>query len=168
MELTLKRYRLGDTFTDGVLTLPRWQAPGQQHIFTLERPWLPGQPGGISRQSCVPDGDYQLIRHRRPDRDDGTPGDDVLALRNPRLGVHYTEDDAGEGGRFLILIHAANWVHQVVGCIAPGLRRTIDDEGRPMVVSSRTAMAAIMAVVEGEEALELRIVTEPGCYPAKP
>lgn len=88
--------------------------------------------------SCVPDGEYQLLRHARPD------GDVVLALRNPDLGVYYSKASMRGEGRYLILIHAANYVDQVQGCIAPGLGQTISDN-RPMVTSSRSAMQKIMA-----------------------
>ena len=96
-------------------------------------------PGGMPFESCVPDGEYQLIEHARPN------GDQVLALRNPDCGVYYTEQERGDRpGRYLILIHSANWVEQVVGCIAPGLVRTIAENKR-MVRSSRAAMRKIMA-----------------------
>jgi hypothetical protein len=89
-------------------------------------------------ESCVPDGTYQLLPHVRPD------GTAVLALRNPALGVYYTnEERAGREGRYLICIHVANWVEQVVGCIAPGMVRTISNNRR-MVRSSAKAMSLIM------------------------
>ena len=110
-----------------------------EYIHTLERPWIAGLPGGMPFESCVPDGEYELIEHTRPN------GDRVFALRNPDCGVYYTDQErAGRDGRYLILIHSANWVEQVVGCIAPGLVRTIANNKR-MVRSSRQAVSRIMA-----------------------
>lgn len=93
--------------------------------------------------SCVPDGTYSLLRHARPN------GDVCVALRNPALGVFYSDASvpAGKSGRTLILIHAANYVDELMGCIAPGLARTIS-ENRHMVTSSRAAMAIVMAAFE--------------------
>lgn len=132
--LTLERYCYSETETEGRLWLD-----DETYLCTLERPWIAGVPGGMPFESCVPDGAYDLIPHRRPD------GTQVYALRNPDHHVYYTnEERAGRPGRYLILIHAANWVEQIVGCIAPGLTRTIANNKR-MVRSSREAMGKIMA-----------------------
>jgi len=133
-ELVLERYNYAETETEGRLYLN-----DESYIYTLERPWRAGMPGGMPFESCVPDGSYELIKHRRPS------GDEVYALRNPDCHVYYTEQERGaRPGRYLILIHSANWVEQVVGCVAPGLVRTIANNKR-MVRSSRQAMAKIMA-----------------------
>jgi len=134
-ELTLERYCYSDTETEGKLWLST-----DEYVYTLERPWIAGLPGGMPFESCVPDGSYELLEHTRP-----RTGDRVLALRNPDLHVYYSDQErAGRPGRYLILIHSGNWVEHVVGCIAPGLSRTIADNKR-MVRSSREAMAKIMA-----------------------
>jgi hypothetical protein len=134
VQLLLQRYNYSDTETEGRL----W-VNDDEHIFTLERPWIDGMPGGMPFESCVPDGEYELIPHTRQN------GDQVYALRNPDCGVYYTDQERnGRDGRYLILIHSANWVEQVVGCIAPGLVRTIAENKR-MVRSSRNAMKKIMA-----------------------
>jgi hypothetical protein len=86
----------------------------------------------------VPDGEYSLRHHIRPN------GDRVFALWNPDLSVFYTKQErADREGRYLILIHSANWVEQVIGCIAPGVVRTIAENKR-MVRNSRQAVAKIM------------------------
>lgn len=133
-QLLLQRYNYSDTETEGRLWLSE-----DEYVFTLERPWVVGLPGGMPFESCVPDGEYELIPHQRPN------GDRVYALRNPDLSVYYTDQErAGRDGRYLILIHTANWVEEIVGCIAPGLVRTIASNKR-MVRSSRNAMNKIMA-----------------------
>lgn len=135
-ELLLERYCYSETETEGRLYL---SDDDYDHVYTLERPWLPGLPGGVPYESCVPDGTYELLSHRRPS------GDDVLALRNPALGVYHTpQERAGRPGRDLILIHSGNVVAHVVGCIAPGMTRTIYDNQR-FVGRSRDAMRRIMA-----------------------
>lgn len=133
-QLVLQRHCYGETETEGVLWLKH-----DDEVHTLERPWIDGVPGGMPFESCVPDGEYDLIPHRRQN------GDEVYALRNPDCHVYYTKEERGnKPGRYLILIHSANWVEQVVGCIAPGLVRTIA-ENKIMVRSSRAAIAKIMA-----------------------
>ncbi len=133
-QLTLQRFCYSETETEGLLWLNEHES-----VCTLERPWIGGIPGGMPFESCVPDGMYELIPHIRPN------GDKVFALRNPDLAVFYTKQERGDrAGRYLILIHSANWVEQVVGCIAPGLVRTIAENKR-MVRSSRAAMRKIMA-----------------------
>ena len=134
MELTLERYCYSETETEGILWLS-----GNDYVYTLERPWRGGAAGGVSFESCVPDGSYELIPHQRPN------GDNVFALRNPDNHVYYTKEERGsKPGRYLILIHPANYVEQVVGCIAPGMVRTIYDNKR-MVANSREAMRKVMA-----------------------
>ena len=129
MELVLKRVAYTRTETQGVL----WA--GSQAFETIERPWVRGpHPGGQSFESCIPDGEYELRPHNRPD------GAKVVALINPDLGVWYMKEDRPDvWGRFLILIHAGNFVRDIVGCIAPGLSRTIHNN-EVMVTSSRAAM----------------------------
>lgn len=130
MLLQLKRFAYTPTETQGKLL-----GVDGVEFWTIERPWVKGPyPGGASFESCVPDGIYQLVHHARPD---GTP---TVALVNEELGVWYQKDDRPEDwGRYLVLIHSGNYVDDVVGCIAPGLSRTIYNN-RIMVGSSRAAM----------------------------
>jgi hypothetical protein len=133
-QLILERFNYSETETEGHLWLN-----DNEFVHTLERPWIDGVPGGMPFESCVPDGEYMLIQHERPN------GDRVFALRNPALSVFYTKQERGSApGRYLILLHSANYVEQVVGCIAPGMVRTIYENKR-MVRSSREAMRKIMA-----------------------
>lgn len=111
---------------------------GEDIYHTIERPWIRGpNPGGMSFESCIPDGRYELVPHTRPS------GDKVVALVNPELGVWYQKADRPDvWGRYLVLIHTGNFSHDVVGCIAPGLGRTIHNNA-PMVTSSRAAMGKV-------------------------
>ncbi len=121
-------------------------------LCTIEQEWRedPDRPGGESNNSCVPAGKYRLIPHTRPD------GKEVVALINEDLGVYYLESDRPpEGGRYLILLHIANWSHNVVGCIGPGLGKA--DSNGPMVTSSKAAMKKLMDYIDGDDAeLEIR------------
>lgn len=134
-ELILERCCYSETETEGRLYLPEYD----DYLYTLERPWIAGPAGGLPFESCVPDGRYELIKYQRQN------GDHVYALRNPDLGVYFTKQDRGtREGRYKILIHSANRVTEVAGCIAPGLVRTIAGNVR-QVRSSRPAVAKIMA-----------------------
>ena len=136
--MLLERYNYSETETEGYLWI------GEKKLYTLERPWIDESnegivfPGGMPFESCIPDGTYELIPHTRPN------GDRVYALRNPKNHVYYTKDEKGDrSGRFLVLIHSGNYVDHVVGCVAPGLVRTIYNNRR-MVGSSRLAMKEVM------------------------
>ena len=115
-------------------------------IFTVERPWVPTDPGGMPFESCVPAGRYKLVPYVRGN------GDAVRALVNPGLGVYFRKADrTRDVGRYKILIHAGNWVTDVVGCIAPGYGRTTSAAG-PMVTDSRKAMKLLMNWLGDDEA----------------
>lgn len=135
LQLRLIRFAYTPTETEGVLHLH-----DGTRLFTLERPWRPSATGGMPFRSCVPDGEYSLLPHIRKN------GDEVFALWNPHLHVYYTPQEKGKRpGRDLILIHSGNTVDDVVGCIAPGITRTIYRDKR-WVTRSREAMKQIMAV----------------------
>ncbi len=145
--LILERKASTPTETEGFLTLP-----GGGVLATIERPWIEaGTPGGKPFASCVPAGVYDLIPHTRGN------GAEVVALVNEFLGVYYLDDDVPDsGGRYLILMHVANWAHDVVGCIGPGLYHADNNQGR-MVASSGKAMRRVMNFINGEQAqLEIR------------
>ena len=140
-ELDLIRDLWTHTETQGVLTF------GDVTLYTIERPWVATSPGGEPFKSCIPAGRYILRPHKRGN------GDDVVALVNAGHAVYYLNADRpSEVGRYKILIHSANWVHQVVGCIAPGSSRANSDNG-PMVTSSRASMKKIMEYIDGDSAV---------------
>lgn len=119
---------------------------GDHVLHTLERPWIPTDPGGKPSSSCVPAGLYSLIWHTRPS------GDVVPCLVNPGLAVYHLPAERPNGvGRSLILCHSANWVTQIEGCIAPGVGKTVTDQG-PMVTNSRQAMQILTDWLGDDEA----------------
>lgn len=145
--LRLLRYAYLPDRVSGILLLPN----GKQ-FHTIERPWIPDASfyGGKPFDSCIPDGLYQLDPFTRPN------GRQVIMLSNPDLGVDRYEYDRPSQARYLVLIHAANYAHEVNGCIAPGY--DFSDAGQlPMVTNSRHAMREIMSSYDAGEFSELLI-----------
>lgn len=96
----LREYRKEGTF--GVMTLEDGAV-----FATVERPWLDNKPG----ISCIPEGVYRL------------------ALRVSPIIQRTTHDKYQRGWevtdvpkRSMIMIHIANFVHELQGCIGVGLR----------------------------------------------
>lgn len=144
MDVLMERFSYSPEDTEGVLILP------SHELFTMENPWTPDSAfmGGKPFVSCIPDGEYELIPWRRP------RGDEVYLLNNPDLGVYKTEDEmrAAGGGRFLCLLHTANFSSDVLGCVAPGMRRTCMHNKRTgsverAVANSGTAMRVIKSAL---------------------
>ncbi len=133
-----------------------------QTLYTIERPWIPTAPGGKSFESCIPAGDYALQQFTRPNNDT------VLALTNPGLAVYLHDGHRPSSvGRYLILIHAANWADQVNGCIAPGKGRGLNTRG-PMVTQSRDAMDILMGYIDGADDAQISIIGENTYMPETP
>jgi hypothetical protein len=127
--------------TLGVLTL------NDHKLHTIERPWIPNPDGGKSGkrfESCVSDGIYKLEQHA------SEKYGKVWALINPALDVYHYPGDVPKGReaqcRAACLIHAANWAHEVLGCIAPG-RNRIKLNNEWMVQQSRDAMNVIKTII---------------------
>lgn len=133
-----------------------WLHAGSLRLATIELPYRPDPrgPGGQRRISCVPDGSYRLIPHR------SAKFGDVWALTNPALGVWYQPGDIPRGqawGRSAILIHSANVVDDVEGCIAVGTRHGMLG-GQEAVLNSRLAIGDLRSVLgRGEH----KIVIQP-------
>lgn len=152
MNTTLMRDYLGRDCTVGKLAI------SGESFDTMERPWVPttDAPCGRKGVSCVPAGTYQLVRHNS----EAHPN--TFALVNPDLWVYHWDNQvpAHQLGvaRTLVLIHVANWASELRGCIAPGLGRSIDPEGRRMVTSSGAAMRKIQKLLPFAESHTLEII----------
>lgn len=129
-------------------------------FYTIERPWIPntfGGPCGEKYVSCIGEGTYKLEPWARPS------GEKVFIIFNPALGVYRMPRDVPKGQekatRTLCLIHAANYAHDVNGCIGPGkaIRR---DAGEWMVTQSRDAMNEIRTLIGQRLSLSLVIVNK--------
>jgi hypothetical protein len=108
--------------------------------YTMERPWIPDEGGGIGGTplvSCVPPGLYQLFLH------DTTKHPKTWALVNSDLGVVANPIP---GMRSDILIHPANWAWELEGCIAPGMGSQQNGQTY-MIIESREAMRELQGVV---------------------
>lgn len=152
MNLILVRHAFLPDVTLGTLFV------GDLKLATLEEPWIanPFGPGGQRREpgrreSCVPDGKYDLQAHnsqRHPD---------CWALVNPVLGVwHYTVPPGLPYGRSAILIHVGNTTADIEGCLLVGLRHG-RIEGTHAVLESRGAMSQLRARLGGDlHSLEIR------------
>lgn len=133
MNFTLTR-----AIDNGVCTLGTMQVSGSL-LQTLERPWIPSldSPGGTKGVSCVPPGTYRLVRH------DTEAHPRSFALVNEDLGVYHYAIPPGKAGRTACLIHVANWVTELRGCIALGMDRGENSIARSRVAVDRFYRAAL-------------------------
>jgi hypothetical protein len=93
--------------------------------FTLELPWKDNQ----RRVSCIPEGTYKAIKHR-----------------SPKFGNSVWIKDVPN--RSEILIHPANHVRQLLGCIAVGKDlKDIDGDGLEDTTASRDTMNELLALL---------------------
>lgn len=150
MNLTLTRDSDDGARTFGELA---W-ADDQVILQTLERPWIPvdESPGGHPLTSCVPLGVYALVLHDTPAHPQ------TWALVNHELGVYHEPGDipAGATGRTACLIHSANVVGQLAGCIGVGLTRGALN-GEPDINSSVAAFNELKGAVPWENGHVLTI-----------
>lgn len=129
--LILNRDLVSGEVTHGRLSLLDAQGRELFSCFTLELPWRDNRIG----QSCIPPGQYRLV-HRT----------------SPKFGRHIHVLDVP--GRTFILIHPANFVSQLRGCIAPGMRRAhLDGDQILDLASSRLAMDRLLSLIEDNDIL---------------
>jgi hypothetical protein len=119
-------------------------------LQTLERPWVPGAPGGKKGVSCIPSGLYQLIQH------DTEAHPRSFALVNEALSVFHLACPPGRQGRTACLIHVANFVSELRGCIALGMERALNGVDWTLR-SSRVAVGQFHARVPWEPGHTLEI-----------
>ena len=89
---------------------------------SLEKPWvdLDGNGHGDPQKSCITAGTYECVWQE-----------------SPKYGWCYEVTNVPERSR--ILIHPANWEHQLLGCIALGKGRGVLN-GKPAITQSRDAI----------------------------
>jgi hypothetical protein len=128
-------------------TFGKWyDAEAASICHSLEYLWK----DNIPYISCVPEGVYQLVEHNSPKYGD------TFALLNHALDVGVMKGDALRWG---CLIHAANWMIQLQGCIAPGTSLGVLG-GKWAVTGSRNARKRIFALIEaGDRTLEITHAT---------
>lgn len=145
-----------------ILRLKQYRHPSKDHgtfgaicdeagyplMVSLERPWL----NNILFKSCIPAGLYKCVRVKT--------GMDSVARALKGSGL--PEDETFEvqdvaGGRYLIRFHPANWMHQLLGCIATGTSYGYM-EGKPSIKSSRKAFLKLMIMLKDYDEFELEII----------
>lgn len=136
--------------TLGILTVP-----GSEQVFqSVEKPWVPWSLAecGHPQTSCIGTGVYLLEKRETEAR-----GRHWI-ISNPALHVYQAPGDVPlQGcGRSLVLIHAANWAHELLGCIAPGKERQYMN-GEWGVTKSRQAMLELHALLDLDQDLALEI-----------
>ena len=118
MKVCLERYNYGKKQTTGRLFVYDDEGRLRLNLFTLELPWKNNK----RRVSCIPEGEYKVIKHR-----------------SPKFKESFWLQDVE--GRSEILIHAGNYYTQILGCILVGTdSRDINGDGETDVVSSRRAI----------------------------
>ncbi len=105
-----------------IQTLGYFECPDGVTYPSLELPWKDNAVG----VSCIPVGLYKMVLHV-----------------SPKFGRCYWLQDVPN--RSEILIHPANFVGQLRGCMAPGLTHAdIDGDGHLDVASSKIAMGKLL------------------------
>lgn len=141
--LRLERFAMQPDATWGLLWLPG----NGQVIFTLERPWACNRPF----VSCIPSGLYDLEPARSADHDG------AWAIIGPGVS-RYALPIAS---RYGCLIHAANFPHQVQGCIGVGDSMAMlpsDGENVLGVTNSRATLELIGAALRKMATPKLEVV----------
>lgn len=100
--------------------------------YTLELPWKDNAP----QISCIPEGIYQVIPHN--------------SLEHPN-----TWEITGVPGRSEILIHNANFVSQLEGCIAVGSSIGML-EGQLAALNSVVTMDKLRSILPSDFTLEIK------------
>ena len=121
MRTKIKRIQQDDYQTLGILTLYDDLNFPFYEVRTLELPWRQNQ----RRISCIPEGEYEVVK-----RFSEKYGDHFHILNVPK--------------RDYILIHNANFVRQLKGCVAVGFSHSdIDGDGLRDVTESRKTLRAL-------------------------
>tara|TARA_R110002020_G_scaffold475112_1_gene708649 strand:+ start:34794 stop:35201 length:408 start_codon:yes stop_codon:yes gene_type:complete len=129
--LILKREIESLIQTQGRLSLVDSSGKKLFECFTIELPWKENQVG----ISSIPKGEYKLA-HRN----------------SPKYGDHLHV--MGVPGRSYILIHPANYVSQLRGCIAVGEKRMdLNCDGITDITNSRKTMERLLPLVNSGDKL---------------
>lgn len=128
--LLLERFNYAPDGTFGRLIMPSGKI-----FYTCEQPWNGNKVGA----SCIPEGKYQMAMRKSPVVERSSNGDffegwEILEVP----------------GRTFIMIHPANWPHELRGCISVGL----DYEmilNRQAVSKSREAFRQFMGETNGRQ-----------------
>jgi len=116
-------------------------------LTTLELPWVPDllAPCGVKGRSCVPVGAYALVPHHSEKHPQS------WALVNHDLWVYHQDEEVPADRKGLArtecLLHIANYVRQLEGCIAVGLYMAEDARHVRMLQNSTMGMSRLRAAL---------------------
>ena len=133
IEIFIKRISDNGKQTQGELQIIEQHEPADLILFeckTLELPWLNNQQG----KSCIP-ADRYLCKKVGPSEH----------INYPHIAIQDVPNRSG------CCIHIANFVKQLLGCIAVGKDFVdIDKDGLQDVTSSKDTLKALMALLPDE------------------
>jgi hypothetical protein len=133
MKVCLERYDYEDKQTTGKLFVYSEGGELELSLFTLELPWKDNK----RRVSCIPEGEYKVIKHI-----------------SPKFGECLWIQDVPN--RSEILVHRGNHHTQILGCVLAGLDlKDINKDGYKDVTSSVKAMKKLLKVVPQEFTLTI-------------
>ena len=112
---------------------------GDVSLWIMEREWN----GNRRNVSCVPRGEYELVRHH------GTKYPDTWALKGLTVAGGAVPDRSK--ARFACVIHSAKHATDLEGCLAPA--EAIDSYGQ--AINSRQATALLLSILESAETHDL-------------
>jgi len=130
-----------DLGTLGRLTIQAEDGSALWTCSTIERPWLNNE----AKVSCIPEGTYSLQLRNSP-----------IVQRTSKGKFLQGWEVTGVSGRSLIMIHIANYVDDLLGCIGVGQRQSVI-EGKIAVANSAVCFQELMAKLGGQKAWELHI-----------
>jgi hypothetical protein len=134
LNLTIKRLNISNEYE----TISEVYLDDEFFCFAIEQPWNDNTPFA----SCIPTGVYNLVNHS------SKKYGEVYALINPIMGITHYKSETIKNNRYAILIHAANWAHELMGCIAPGDAFIIDKDGRGMVTNSKKTLEKLFSRID--------------------
>ena len=133
MKVCLEPYDYEDKQTTGKLFVYSESGELELSLFTLELPCKDNK----RRVSCIPEGEYKVIKHI-----------------SPKFGECLWIQDVPN--RSEILVHRGNYHTQILGCVLAGLDlKDINKDGYKDVTSSVKAMKKLLKVVPQEFTLTI-------------
>lgn len=120
-KVTLTRYETGPEGTYSNVITDSGYA-----VYGMELPWK----GNKANESCIPDGTYECA-----------------IVQSPKFGKVYEIKNVPD--RTNVLAHPANWIRQLLGCLALG-RAVGLVLGIKGLMSSKDAIEGFMADLDGE------------------
>lgn len=139
MLIELERFSYAPDGTFGRLRV------GDLELFTCEQPWN----GNAVGESCIPAGGYILRRRESPIVAQSTGGE-----------FNDGWEICDVPGRSLIMIHPANWPHELRGCVAPGVDYRPLKSGKAYlsaVTNSRKAHQQLREILDAEDQHKIRV-----------